>query len=477
MFVALLFSTLSVMEGGALAQSHSSAAAVPASTTARLNATLTADFQKLHVPGAAVLILRDGVQIYAQGFGYTTLARSVAVTPSTHFEIGSVTKQFTAAAILQLRDAGKLSLDDKVSRFVPQYAHARDVTIRQLLLQVSGIPNFTEGNDFIHVATTQPGGLAAILARINTKPLDFAPGTKWEYSNSNYELLGRIVAKASGQRYAAYMRSNILDRAGMRDTATIADESRLPAMASGYITVANKPAPAPILKDSWAGAAGNLVSTVVDLAKWDNAYFSGRIISLADVAEATTPVPLVTGAPSSYVYGWTRDKELGLTRIWHNGGTFGFGAYNAVFPQKHVAIVVLLNNADAEPESIGAIVLNTLYPNAAKAVLAPAPGADATVTARAESELAQAASGHYDRTQLTAAMSHALTPQMVNSVAAQLQPLGKPTAFIFKKKTPRIGAMTYEYLVTYAQPGAQFYLTMTLDSANKVAGFYISNSP
>lgn len=166
-----------------------------------------------------------------------------------------------------------------------------------------------------------------------------------------------------------------------------------------------------------------------------------------------------------------------MTRIWHNGGTFGFNSYNGTFPQERLAIIVLLNTADVEAESIGEIVLNTLYPHAAKAALAPMAGTDPSVTARIASELAQATSGHLDRSQLTASMSHALTRQMLSSVAAQLQPLGKPTAFIFKKKTPAFGAITYEYLVTYAQPGEQLYLPMTLDSSNKVAGFYISTSP
>lgn len=294
-FVFAAFFALSGIPVAAIAQSNAATASLSTARVSQLNATLSADFKKLHVPGAAVLILRNGVQVYTRGFGYSTLEGSVAVTPSTHFEIGSVTKQFTGAAVLQLRDAGKLSLDDKLSRFVPEYSHAGDVTIRQLLLQVTGIPNFTEVKGFVHLASTQPGGFAAILKLINDKPLNFSPGTKWQYSNTNYEFLGRVIAKASGESYASYMRTNVLDRAGMADTTRIAHEAALPTMATGYTNDDGKVVPAPLLHDAWAGAAGNLVSTVGDVGKWDNAYFSGRIIPLADVAEAlrcrSQPVP------------------------------------------------------------------------------------------------------------------------------------------------------------------------------------------
>lgn len=479
-FVALLFAIAlvgPVAAQPALAQTDTTATPLSAAITAHLDDTLASALTNLHVPGGCVLILRDGKAEYVHAFGYTTLAHTTPVTPATHFEIGSITKQFTAAAILQLRDAGKLSLDDKLSRFVPEYSHASDVTIRQLLLQVSGIPNYTEVPHYVHIAVTQPGGLRSILKLINGKPLNFRPGTQWQYSNTNYEFLGRVIEKVSGEPYTTYLRTNVLDRAGMAATTTIAHEATVASMATGYADGGGHVVLAPILKDDWAGAAGDLVSTVGDLAKWDNAYFGGRIVSLADVAEATTPPALSTGAPSSYAYGWLRDTELGMVRIWHNGGTFGFSSYNGIFPQEHLAIIVLLNNADVEAESVGEIALTALYPKAAAALLAPSSGEDAAVTARAKAELAEVTSGHVDRTQLTPSMSRGLTAQLIASVAGQLQPLGKPTAFIFKKKRLLPSGTLYEYLVKYAQPGAQLFLTMTLDSAGRVAELFLSPSP
>ncbi|HEY9181519.1 MAG TPA: serine hydrolase domain-containing protein, partial [Candidatus Baltobacteraceae bacterium] len=149
-------------------------------------------------PAAQVAVVRNGRLIEDGAFGLANLDRKVAATPQTQFEIGSVTKQFTAAAILQLKEQGKLRLSDPLGKYVPEYARGKAITIEQLLWQVSGVPNYTDVNHFVHIAGTTPGSLDAALALIAKKPLHFKPGTRWEYSNTNYLLLGGVVARASG---------------------------------------------------------------------------------------------------------------------------------------------------------------------------------------------------------------------------------------------------------------------------------------
>ena len=184
-----------------------------------------------HVPGVAIGVSKGGAVVFERGYGYADVAKKIPVTPDTRFEIGSITKQFTAACIMQLVEAGKLSLDDHLGTFVSDYFVGRGVTVRELLAQQSGVPEYLEGPDAVAAAGTQPATYATLLARVSAMPLEFAPGTRYKYSNTNYILLGRIVEVVSGEPYERYVREHIFVPAGMTQSAFIADESTLPSMA------------------------------------------------------------------------------------------------------------------------------------------------------------------------------------------------------------------------------------------------------
>ncbi|HLI95540.1 MAG TPA: serine hydrolase domain-containing protein, partial [Candidatus Baltobacteraceae bacterium] len=245
-----------------------------------LSVALQNAVQANKTPAAEIGVVRSGKLIVDDAYGMANLKQKVPATPQTQFEIGSVTKQFTAAAILQLKEQGKLDLGDSLGKYVPEYARGKDITIEQLLWQVSGVPNYTDVSHFVHIAGTTPGGVDPAIALIAKKPLDFKPGTRFEYSNTNYILLGAVVARVSHMPWETYIRKNIFEPTGMMRSGFIQDEPSMPDVATGYSRgKKGRLQVAPPLNGPWAGAAGGIVSTVSDMAKWDTAFYGGKIVS------------------------------------------------------------------------------------------------------------------------------------------------------------------------------------------------------
>lgn len=419
-------------------------------------------------PAAQVGVIRDGTLIEDDAFGTADFKRHIAATPQTQFEIGSVTKQFTAAAILQLKEQGKLKLTDPLGKYVPEYARGKDITIEQLLWQVSGVPNYTDVNHFTHIAGSTPGGLDAAIELIAKKPLDFKPGTRWEYSNTNYLLLGGVVARVSHMPWEAYIRTHIFEPAGMTHSAFIQDEAHLPNMATGYERKKDGTyAPAPPLHGPWAGAAGAIVSTAEDMAKWDEAFFGGKIVSAQDVALATTAHDL-HGKSTEYGFGWEVNTNEGQPEIAHSGGTFGFTSENQYFPKLHEFIIVLDNVAGLDPSLIASRTFDALNPAIAAAVSKPAAGEDPAITALARQWLHFAQTGNVDRSQLTAAFNKDLTADAISGTKDALGPMGDPTSFVFRGKTTGDGVTQYEYRVTFKT--GVLRMVMAIDKDGKIAG-------
>ncbi len=446
------------------------AVTVTSQSASRIDAAVSRVLAETRAPGLALAVQGAGAP-YIRGFGYVDASRKRMVSASTRFEIGSVTKQFTAAAIVQLAEAKKLSLDDRVGKFITNYPKAAQITLRQLLWQVSGLPNYTNVPDFAKVGPRKKAGFAAIVALVKNKPLNFKPGSRWEYSNTNYILLGRIVEMVSGVPYDQYIKSHIFDVAGMTQSGVIADEPRIQEMATGYYPFKSGVRPAPKLASGWAWSAGDIVSTAGDILKWDDAFFSGKIVSPQDVVVMLTPATLPNGSSTSYGFGWIIDKQFGRKRVWHNGGTFGFGAGNIVFPEEHLRIVLLINDVGVAPSSIATKVFEALYPEVAKSDEQTAPGEDATITARAKQWLHRLQSGDIDRSQLTKRMSDALTPTSVISLKQQLGGLGEPSSFIYKGKQLTSGETTYLYRLSFSALTAT--LSLTIDPLGKISGMYL----
>lgn len=420
-------------------------------------------------PAAQVAVIRDGTLTDDDAFGMANLKRRIPATAQTQFEIGSVTKQFTAAAILQLKEQGKLKLTDPLGKYVPEYPQGKAITIEQLLWQVSGVPNYTEVNHFMHIAGTTPGSLDAALALIAKKPLDFKPGSRFEYSNTNYLLLGEVVARASHMPWQTYIRTHIFEPVGMTHSAFISDEAHLANIATGYERKKDGTfAVAPPLNGPWAGAAGGIVSTAGDMAKWDQAFFAGKVVSAQDVTLATSAHRLGSGKSTGYGFGWFTDTYDGQERIQHDGGTFGFTSENDYYPKLHEFVIVLDNVAGVDPQFIASRTFEALNPTIARASEKPAAGEVPAITALARQWLHFAQTGGADRSELTPAFAKHLTPDVLAGTENALGPMGEPTAFVFRGKSTQGGITQYEYRVTF-KSGALKMLLM-VDKDGKIAG-------
>lgn len=300
---------------------------------------LTAD----HSPGMAVLVARDGKIVYQGGFGLADLDKKSPVTTATQFRIGSVTKQFTAAATLRLADEGKLTLTDPLDKFFPGFPGGGKVTLQHLLTHTSGIHSYTDKPGFTD-KVSKPIVPAELIASFRDDPPDFAPGAEFHYDNSGYFLLGEIVANVSGTPFATYLQDNFFGPLGMKDTGVYHNASPPPGAAAGYSFADDKTAPARDWDMSWAGGAGAIYSTVGDLFRWNEALFGGKILKPASFKAMTTPVKLPPNVDGmNYGYGLVMSELHRLPLISHSGGLDGWSSDLLRLPEQNCTVIVLAN--------------------------------------------------------------------------------------------------------------------------------------
>jgi len=294
------------------------------------------------IPGAALAIIRDGQTVKTAAYGMASLEPRAPATPETAFEIGSVTKQFTAAAILLLAQEGKLSVDDNIPRHLKGAPESWSrITIRHLLTHTSGLKNYT-GLDGFELARRMTQ--EQFIAQIAAWPPDFQPGEKWAYCNTGYNLLGYIIENVSGTSYRDFLERKIFAPLGMSATALRDPRAVLPSRAAGYETnrAGQFVSRNPDLTDVFS--AGALVSTVGDLARWNAALNADVILTAASRAQMWTPVRLNGGTAHPYGFGWFLEPWHGHADIGHSGSTSGFSASLQRFPEAGLAVILLTNS-------------------------------------------------------------------------------------------------------------------------------------
>jgi len=299
--------------------------------------------------GVAVLVARDGKILFQNGFGLANLAEKTPITPETKFRIGSISKQFTAAAIQRLAEEKKLALTDSLAKFFPDFPRAGEVSLHQLLTHTSGIHSYTDKPDFIGKVSQfiEP---AKLIASFQGDPPDFAPGAGFHYNNSAYFLAGEIVAKVSGKSLGDYLRETFFEPLGMKDTGTFTNATPPPGMAAGYSYSEGKLVPALDWDMSWAGGAGALYSTVGDLFRWNEALFGGRVLNEASFKGAITPVTLPPDVDGmKYGYGLMMSQVHRLPAVGHGGGLNGWSTDLLRLPEQHCTVVVLGNALPPPP--------------------------------------------------------------------------------------------------------------------------------
>lgn len=435
----------------------------------RIDGDVQTVLQRTGTPGATLAIYRDGVPVYVHAYGQSRQEDKTPATVSTHYEIGSITKQFTAAGILQLQEAGKLDINAMLFTYLPDAPHAKEVTLKQLLSHTSGMPEYLTGSD-VEQWAVKPATFDDVMARIKDKPLDFPPGSKWSYSNSGYALLGRVIEVTSHESYEHYVKTHLLAAAGMTKTYTVTEEAHIPGMATGYRHADGKLEPAPTIHATVGWAAGNLVSTVDDLERWNVALRSGKIIRPADYALMATPVQ----GSTDYGLGLFVDTLDEQPRVGHTGGSFGFTTSNQYFPKQGVQIIAFTNNGDnPEPgQMMVTVAFENLYPDFAAAARKPVAGEHPATTEAARKAFARLQAKGGDLSMFGGKLKAKMGTDVADRMQQQLAPFGEPSSFIYKGQRTDKDKTWNDYRIEFG-PGNTLPFGVTLDADGKVTGVSI----
>lgn len=293
-------------------------------------------------PGAAALVAKKGKIVYKNAVGMANLELGVAMKPDNVFEIGSITKQFTAVSILKLREEGKLSLEDDITKFIADYpSHGHKITIHHLLNHTSGIKSYTGIEEFSKVWRLDHTPLELIDV-FKHKPMEFAPGEKWNYNNSAYFILGYVIEKVSGMSYEEYLEKNIFKPLGMKNTYYGSMSRIIKNRATGYDKKEDY-VHAEYLSLTIPYAAGSIMSTVEDLFIWQMALKAEKVINKESLALAQTNYALNNGEKTDYGYGWGINEIFGSPTVEHSGGIFGYLSNGIYLPEEDVYVAVLSN--------------------------------------------------------------------------------------------------------------------------------------
>jgi len=311
----------------------------------RIDASI-APLYKADAPGSTIIVTKDGKTVFRKAYGMADVGARQALDADMSLRLGSITKQFTAAAILKLAEQGKLSVGDDFRKYLPDFPDkGKTITIEHLLTHTSGIPSYTSLPGF-RAGMAKDLSLTELIALFKDLPVEFAPGERYAYNNSGYILLGAVIEKVSGQRYADFMAKQIFDPLGMKHTAYEGYERNKVTAARGHEGRDGQFRPAAVLSMTQPYAAGSLVSTVDDLARWDAAITAGKLLKPASWKQAFTQYKLVNGEAHGYGYGWSMGTLKGSATIAHGGGINGFSTYATRLPDEKVYVAVL-NNSDS----------------------------------------------------------------------------------------------------------------------------------
>lgn len=304
---------------------------IQAKVDAYMNAHL-----KLKTFNGSILMAKGGKVLISKGYGKANYELDVPNTPQTKYRLGSLTKQFTAMAVMELQEKGLLNVSDPIKKYLPDYPGGDKITIHHLLTHTSGIPNFTSFPEYKKLMI-RPLSVEEVIAKFKDKPLDFSPGEKFSYSNSGYILLGYLVEKISGKPYGEYVKENIFDPLNMKNTGYDYHDPIINSRAAGYSLNEGKLINASYIDMKIPGGAGGLYSTVEDLYLWDRALYTEKLVSQSSLKKMFKPFK------DNYGYGWQIDKLFGHKRISHSGGINGFVTNISRYPDDDACIIVLSN--------------------------------------------------------------------------------------------------------------------------------------
>jgi D-alanyl-D-alanine carboxypeptidase len=411
---------------------------------AKVDAIVMKVLDNTGVPSASIAIAKEGKISYLQAYGKASVDPPIAARTAMRYALGSISKQFTAVAVLMLAEQGKLSLDDPVSRFEPDLTRANEVTIRQLLSHASGYQDYWP-QDYVPPFMENEVTAEKILDTWARKPLDFDPGTQWQYSNTNFVIAGLIIAKASGMPLLNFLNKHIFEPLNIASVRDFDQQGLAKSDPVGYLRYALGPLRvAPPEGKGWMFAAGELAMSAEDLAKWDISIIQQKLMKPESYREFETEVVLKNGAGTAYGLGIGVQRQSGHRVLTHGGEISGFTATNTIFPDDRAAVVVLTNEDAATASSeIAKQVAPLLF-----------QGEDADSAAELEKIrkiFEDVQHGKLDRSLLTDDCNSYFTAQALEDFKSSLSPLGRPQSFTLASFSERGGMSFRLYRVEFSR--------------------------
>jgi len=450
---------------------------VPISAEAdKIDDYVSARMRQLHIPGLSLAIVRDGRITKAQGYGFANLELRAQATKETVYEIGSNTKQFTAAAIMMLIEQGKIHLEDSITKYLPEAPEAwYDITIRHLLSHTSGIQNHVAVPHWLDVFKTDLSfqtspARDALLKMFFKLPLEFRRGDTWAYDNTGYYLLGIIIEKASGKSYWQFLDERMFKPLGMTATRNTDPQSLVPSRASGYEWKNDHFENRPILLPTMAFSAGGLLSTVEDIVKWDAALSSERLLTKASLNKMWTATLTNDGAdaPFNYGFGWFVDSYHGHRLVQHSGGTPGFSSAIYRFIDDKLTIVILTNHNDMILDELAIDIAGICLPVLKRPEAKPDP--NPITTAKSKEIVAGLLKGNYDPAAFTSPMRVFLNTATGKAFWKWFADRGALGSFVFSDREEKKDGEIRRYKISLG--GNWYWFSVTTRNDGQIAQIY-----
>jgi len=441
--------------------------------SAKVDEFINTEMRRQRIPGLSLAVIKDAQPILIKGYGFSNVEQQVPVKPETVFQSGSIGKQFTATAVMILVEEGKLSLDDKISKYFREVPETwKNITVRHLLTHTSGLgdfpPNFDMRRDFTE---------DEYLALIKSVPLASAPGAKWDYSNLGYVTLGILIRKVTGKFYGDFLAERVFQPLGMTTARVISEADIVPNRAVGYRLVKGE-----LKNQEWVSpstnttADGSLYFTILDLAKWDAALYTGKPLKQSNLAQMWTPVRLDDGKTKTYGFGWHTDEIHNRRIVYHGGAWQGFKSFIVRFPDDKLSIIFFANSWETREFKLARGLVAIFYPQFALPAVRPIEDKEPQVTALVRRVLLQFARGTVDPNLFTPEARGKIFPDQAKKIEQSLDSLSLPIAIIYTneliERREENGLRIYRYVMN--DMGTSLFCTVKLTKDDKIAGLQLA---
>ncbi len=442
----------------------------------RLDDFINTEMRRQSIPGLSLAVIKDGQPILIKSYGFSNVEHQVPVKPETVFQSGSMGKQFTATAVMILVEEGKLSLDDRISKyFTDAPAGWKNITVRHLLTHTSGLGEYPPDFDTRRDLTEDE-----YLATIKSIPLTYQTGAKWDYSNLGYVVFGILIHKVTGKFYGDFLAERVFQPLGMTTARVISEADIVPNRAAGYRLVKGE-----LKNQEWVSpstnttADGSLYFTILDLAKWDAALYTDKPLKQSSLAQMWTPVKLDDGTRKAYGYGWHTDEIHNRRIVYHGGAWQGFKSFIVRFPNDKFSIIFFANSWEMKDFAFARGLVAIFYPEFALPAVQPIEDKDSQVTASVRRALLQLARGTADPNLFTPEARAKIFPEQAKQFGESLNSLSLPIANIYTneliERREENGLRIYRYVLN--DLGTTLLCTVKLNRANKIASFELKSEP